>query len=278
MKTIFQLFETGAEDVFIGRIQFNGQIGCPLPLAYVVVLICQQGSAEWEVKFQAYRIEKNDFLVLAEDSIALIKGMSNNFSCNCYLMSRPIAAEIADGLPSSLFAYLNRSPFLASKTHFLSYLAAWEQQAVMIQAHCTTHKRAMIINHVRNFFLWICETAGDINTSVNSDFGRSEAICWKFWELISAHHKRQRAVAFYARHLHVTPYYLSQLTRKFFNDSPKTLIDRQVVLEIKKQLAQPGKSVQKIAEDLHFADASYLGKYFKRHTGVGLTEYRKQRN
>ncbi|EJC60837.1 AraC family transcriptional regulator [Alcaligenes faecalis subsp. faecalis NCIB 8687] len=30
--------------------------------------------------------------------------------------------------------------------------------------------------------------------------------------------------------LNITPFYLSQLTKEFFNDSPKALIDRQVVL------------------------------------------------
>lgn len=278
MKTLSQLFDTGPDDILIGRIQFNGQFGCPLPLAYVVLLICEQGSAEWEVNFQTYRMETHDVLVLAEDSIALIKLQSSEFSCHCYLMSRSIAAEIADGLPNSLFAYLNRSPLFPSRECFLSYVSAWERQAAMIQEHCIGYKRAMIVNHVRNFFLWICETVGDINATVSNDFSRPEAICWKFWELISLHHKRERTVEFYASHLHVTPYYLSQLTRKLFNDSPKALIDRQVVLEIKKQLAQPGKLVQRIAEDMCFADASYLGKYFKRHTGVGLTEYRRQRN
>jgi AraC-like DNA-binding protein len=33
--------------------------------------------------------------------------------------------------------------------------------------------------------------------------------------------------------------------------------------------------MQQIADDLQFTDASYLSKYFKRHTGIGLTDYRK---
>jgi len=277
METLYQLLGTGAEDFFIGSSQLNGQVGHPLPLAYVVLLICQQGSAEWDVNFQPYRVKKNDFLVLAEDSFALLKCKSDDFSCTCYLMNRSIAAEVAHGLPNSLFSFLSRSPFFASEKSFLPYLRAWENQAGMIQEQCTNYKRAMIVNHFQNLFFWICEKADGLEASVKNDYSRPEAICWKFWELISVHCAQQREVAFYAGLLHVTPYYLSQLTRRFFNDAPKTLIDRQVVLEIKKQLAQPRKSMQQIAEDLRFADASYLGKYFKRHTGAGLTEYRKSR-
>jgi len=278
METILQLFDAGPDDVLMGRMEFNDQIGRLIPLAYVVVLICQQGIAEWHVNFQPYRMEKNDFLVLAEDSVALIQTKSEDFACSCYVISRPLAAEVADGLPTSLFVYLSRSPFFSGKKRIVSYQKAWEQQAAVIHTQCSTHKRAMFINHFRNFFLWICEWVGRIDTNSNSDFSRPEAICWKFWDLISANHKTRRAVAFYANRLHVTPYYLSQLTKKFFNDSPKALIDRQVVLEIKKQLSHPGISVQEIAENLRFVDASYLGKYFKRHTGVGMTEYRNRRN
>lgn len=274
MKTIYQLFDSGAEGVSIGRIEFNGEIERPIPLAYVAVLICQQGSAEWDVNFHPYRVEKNDFFVLAEDTVALVKSRSDDFSCNCYLISRSIAAEIADGLPTGLFIYLCRSPFFRQDRHLLAYQVAWEKQAEAIQTHCTTHKRAMNVNHFRNLFLWICERVGDFNEVASSDFSRPEAICWKFWELVSTSHKCQRSVEFYANRLHVTSYYLSQLTKRFFGESPKALIDRQVVLEIKKQLAQRGKSVQEIAEDLCFADASYLSKYFKRHTGIGMTEYR----
>lgn len=276
MKTIHQLLDTGAEGVSIGRTEFNCETVRPIPLAYVVVLICQQGSAEWDVNFHPYRMEKGDFFVFAEDTVALFKGRSDDFSCNYYLVSRSIAAEIADGLPTSLFIYLSRSPFFRQDRNFLTYQIAWEQQAEEIQKHCTVHKRAMIVNHFRNFFLCICERVGDFGVVESSDFSRPEAICWGFWELVLKNHKCQRSVEFYAGRLHVTSYYLSQLTKRFFGDSPKALIDRQVVLEIKKQLAQRGKSIQKIAEDLRFSDASYLAKYFKRHAGVGMTDYRNR--
>lgn len=274
MRAMYQLLNTGADGVAIGRTEFNCETERPIPLAYVVVVICQKGSAEWDVSFHPYRMEKGDFFVFTEDTVAFFKSRSDDFSCNYYLVSRSIAAEIADGLPTTLFIYLSRSPFFRKNRHFLSYQDTWEQQAEAIQTHCVTHKRAMIVNHFRNFFLCICERVGDFNAVATSGFSRPEAICWNFWELVSTSHRCQRSVEFYANRLHVTSYYLSQLTKRYFGDSPKALIDRQVVLEIKKQLAQRGKSVQEIAEDLCFADASYLGKYFKRHTGVGMTEYR----
>lgn len=111
MKTTSQLLDTDADGISIGRTEFNCETVRPIPLAYVVVLICQQGSAEWDVNFNPYRMEKDDFFFFAEDTVACFKSRSDDFLCNYYLVSRSIAAEIADGLPTSLFIYLSRSPF-----------------------------------------------------------------------------------------------------------------------------------------------------------------------
>lgn len=273
--SVSDLAGSGTEDFFIGCCRFDEHQGHPLALAYVVVLVCEQGDAELEVNFQPYKVTKNDVLVLAEDSIALVRHKSDDFSCRCYLLNRAIAAEVAAVLPNSLFAFLNHSPFFTVDTPFLAFLQAWELQAGIIQDHGSNYRRRMLVNHFQNLFLWICERV-DLQCITKNDYSRPQALCWRFWELVAVHCRQHREVAFYAGLLHVTPYYLAQLSRKYFNDAPKTLIDRQVVLEIKKQLLQPRKPVQQIADELHFADASYLGKYFKRHTGLGLSQYRKR--
>ena len=54
----------------------------------------------------------------------------------------------------------------------------------------------------------------------------------------------------------------------------KEFIDRAVVLEIKMLLKSSDVSVQEIAYRLHFPDQSYLGRFFKKHTGESPTEYR----
>lgn len=112
--------------------------------------------------------------------------------------------------------------------------------------------------------------------SIKHKCSRKELLCWKFWELIGKNCKEHRDVAFYAQALYITPFYLSQITRHFMNDSPKGLIERQVILEIKSLLCASEFPVKKIADMLHFEDASYMCRFFKRHTGISLTEYREK--
>ncbi|HCV3103239.1 TPA: AraC family transcriptional regulator, partial [Acinetobacter baumannii] len=80
---------------------------------------------------------------------------------------------------------------------------------------------------------------------------------------------------FYAKALNITPYYLSKLSKQFFNDNAKTLIDRQVILKLKELLRTPSNSIQSIADQLNFEDTSYMCRYFKKHTGFTLLQYRK---
>lgn len=278
MKTESHVLRGDNGDFVMGCGQLDGLVGFPLPLAYVVLLICQQGCADVDVNLQSYPIEKNDFLVLSEDSIAVINSKSDDFLCSYYLMNRSIAADVAYELPSSLFLFLYKFPHFKSDSYFLDFINTWERLLSIISKEELQFTREVIVNHFQNFFLWISQRTVHMSASIRNDCSRQEIICWEFWELISAHCRQEREVAFYADLLHITPYYLSQLTRRFFNDSPKTLIDRQMVLEIKKQLVQSNESIQQIAHEFKFSDASYFGKYFKRITGVGLTEYRKLRS
>lgn len=246
-----------------------------LNLSYVVVLICERGQCVLDVNFRSHAMHEGDFLILYDDSITCLKSRSYNFLCSYYLMNRSLASDVAYALPNELFLFLSRFPFFKTDEDSTIFLSLWEKMTGHIESQPHQYKRVMIANQFQNLFLWLSEKSAKVDIKASNNYSRQEAICWKFWELIFEHCKQHREVAFYADLLNITPYYLSQLTKKFFNDAPKTLIDRQVVLEIKRQLTEPKRSMQQIADDLQFTDASYLGKYFKRQTGVGLTEYRK---
>lgn len=268
------LLGAGDQEITHGLATLQAVPEHPLALAYVVVVICQQGEAEFEVNFQSYHLKKHDFLVLAEDSIALLKQRSPDLLCSFYLLKRSSAADVAYLLPNHLFSYLNKHPYFAATLECKAFVSVWEQHVRQVFARSSGYRRQMLINAFQNLFLFLSEQADNQKQQLRNDYSRQEMICWKFWEMLSVQCRQHREVAFYADALHITPYYLSQLTKRFFNDSPKTLIDRQVVLEIKKELRQPQHSIQQIADALNFADPSYLGKYFSRHTGMGPTEYR----
>ena len=98
----------------------------------------------------------------------------------------------------------------------------------------------------------------------------------RFCQLLCENCRTRHDVKFYADKLCITPYYLSQITSRIFQVSPKELIDRQLMMEIKALLTTTNFTVTKIADRYCFESASYLGRYFRRYSGMTPLEYRKQ--
>ncbi|SEI03578.1 transcriptional regulator, AraC family [Rheinheimera pacifica] len=250
--------------------------GIPLSFghAYMTLLVCISGSAYFTLNFKDHVVRPNDVLVLAEDTIALLKRRSRCFRVYFCLMPKSFAAEVAYQLPNPLFMFLHDHPHCVPAAKDKPLIAMWLKQMQDITQHCPTYQRIMLRNQLQNFFLKIAEQMPG-GQSGSREFSRKEMFSWRFWELVGKHCTRHRGVKFYADALSITPFYLSQLTKEFFNHTPKELIDRQLTLEIKALLSYSNLAIGQIAYKLHFADASYLCRYFKRQTGLSLSCYRQ---
>lgn len=262
----------------IGTSTLEEARGLPLTFgsAYVVILVCLEGYAHFTVNFKERALKKNHFLVLAEDSISLLKKRSRKFKAFFCLVPKKLSAEVAYQLPSSLFKFLHSQPHCIPTAKDSTLLSGWIEQMSEADRNYHDYKEIIQKNLLQNFFLSIAEKITTMRSSI-MEFGRGEMLSWRFWDLIGQNSAMHRDVKFYAQTLCITPFYLSQLTKKFFNESPKGLIDRQVVLEIKSLLIYSTLSIGQIADKLNFEDSSYLCRYFKRQTGVSLSSYRKQR-
>lgn len=261
-------------EVITGESNMEEYKSYPLKLPYLAVFICMEGRAVVKVNFKNYLLDLNDILVLSEDSITVFLRTSKDFRLFYCLIDKNLASEIAYNLPNHLFTFLWESPLCVPIEMEVPLLKMWLGQTLHIVQACTTHRHIMLRNHLQNFFLKIAERMPSSGL-VKHEYSRKEILCWKFWDLVGKHSKEHRDVAFYAQELCITPFYLSQITKGFMNDSPKGLIDRQVILEMKALLSSSDISIKEIAEQLHFEDTSYMCRYFKRHTGIPLSEYRK---
>lgn len=275
MHHIPQLF-SAKEGLLSGETTLAEGVGMPLSFghAYMTLMICVSGRALISLNFKDQIVQRDDVLVLAEDTIALLKRRSRGFKVFFLLMPKEFAAEVAYQLPNPLFVFLHDHPLCTPPQKDKALLAAWLVQMREIVRARTLYQPIMLRNQLQNFFLRIAE---QIPTEYqgSQQFSRKEMISWRFWELIGQQCREHRDVKFYADALNITPFYLSQLSKELFNDSPKALIDRQVVLEIKALLSYSQLSIGQIADQLNFEDPSYLCRYFKRHTGLSLTRYRK---
>ena len=93
--------------------------------------------------------------------------------------------------------------------------------------------------------------------------------------LIGQHCRRHGDVQFYAEQMNVSPRYLSQITRRMADVSPKTLIEQQQVGELKVALLDSDRTVQEIAYEYGFRTQSHFARFFRKLTGMTPTEYKR---
>jgi len=103
---------------------------------------------------------------------------------------------------------------------------------------------------------------------------RKENLVKNFTQLVQKQFKSQRNVNTYAEQLSITPKYLTETVKEITGKTAGEIIDDFVLLEAKLLLDNPALSIAEIADELHFSDQSFFGKYFKRHAGVSPKEYR----
>ncbi|RTL57621.1 MAG: AraC family transcriptional regulator [Sphingobacteriales bacterium] len=104
---------------------------------------------------------------------------------------------------------------------------------------------------------------------------RKENLVRNFTQLVQKQFKEQRNVQAYADQLNITAKYLTETVKEITGKTAGEIIDDFVLLEAKLLLDNPTLSIAEIADELHFSDQSFFGKYFKRHTGLSPKEYRQ---
>ncbi len=104
---------------------------------------------------------------------------------------------------------------------------------------------------------------------------RLNQILEQFLALVNEYHCSERGMAFYADKLCLTPKYLSKLIRQASGRSAPEWIDEFVILEAKNLLKYTNLAIKEIVYRLHFPNQSVFYKFFKAHTGLTPSEYRK---
>lgn len=112
----------------------------------------------------------------------------------------------------------------------------------------------------------------EVNTELT---GRCLSLYRDFVAIQDTECKNSHDVIYYANALNVSARYLSQVTRKVANQSPKAIIDNTLLTRIKEQL-RTDKTIQEIAYALEFSSQAHLTNFFKKLTGTTPTCFRRK--
>lgn len=112
----------------------------------------------------------------------------------------------------------------------------------------------------------------DINILENS---RKESITMKFLQLVSINFMKEKELKFYADKLLISSKYLSNTVREITNQPPSKFITEALLNNAKILLLNSDNSIKEISNELDFSDQYAFGKFFKKHTGLSPSNFKK---
>ncbi len=242
------------------------------------LLFCRQGEAEIYINQQKYRLTTGSVILVFPNQIVHYAHPTDDFELTAFAFSSQFRHEIFYSLPS------DKVSFLREHNYSLFEGETWYEMQLYIQLlelkymdKGNLYQHELVVHACRMLFYEICNQSERLYRESKPNHLR-----WRlkdrFIALVIQSSKEHRSVDYYADKLCVTPRHLSKTIQQTISCTAKEWIDDYVILELKVTLHSTALSIQEIANEFNFPDQSYLGRYFKHHTGMSPTAYREMQS
>ncbi|MBR2151056.1 MAG: helix-turn-helix domain-containing protein [Prevotella sp.] len=252
-----------------------------------VIVFCTEGKAQFEYDGQLEQIHKNDLFLFMAHSVVNNFMSTSNFNCRQIWFARSELWDINMYSNTSLFdlVYLKQHPKVSLTQDDEALLEGYFR----LLCHRMKERSTLLYGDiVRSLFstmllemLSILRRGKDAIPDQNPVLDKpsnahKRMLADKFVHLVERSDGRIRRVEDFANQLNITPKYLSALLRETMNRRPSELILLFTMKAIEQRLRFTDMTMQEIANDLNFPNASFFGKYFKEHSAMTPLEYRKK--
>lgn len=236
-------------------------------------IYCECGAARLMLLSREYELRQGGFIIISPDMFPSQLASSEDFKIAYCVFDNGLADRSTYDVPKEFFDCMYARPVMSG----LEGVETWMRLFRQVDGNGNTpYRREMAADLLHAFTLhyysqWR-KAFGD--TPRHYERSNADALCIAFYNLMLEHCRAHHGIAFYAEKLCITPNYLAMIMRRQCGESPKMAIDRQLMLDLEYQLRNTTLTVSDLAREFHFPDTSYLCRYFRRHAGMSLTEYR----
>lgn len=276
MVQLEPIFFSEKKSFAMGETSLQAQTKRLLKTGYNTLFVCQKGWAVVSLYNKNYLFREGEIINANWDMRPIFLKVSADFSTYYCLMSEPFFYAVFNQVSGAFCDFTYTFPVLTPTKEQAKQLTSWLNHVLWLNTQVSNaHIDTLIKNSMHNMFLMIdSELRLRAENTHLTALPRALQILREFGNLLEKHANSHHDVSFYANKLCITPYYLSTITSEVMQDTPKGLIDKQIILEMKAILKTTNTPLKTIAEEMSFEDTSYMCRFFRRHTGFSPTEYR----
>lgn len=245
------------------------------------LVICVSGSCSIEIDLKYYELIYGNAIVIAPDQIVQLDSLSIDFQLLCLAVSPELINDLTykvDNLTQFVLTAKNNNLLMLEELEYLRLIDSYTFLKKKLEYENTSIFQKRMLEHLLISIFYECHEFFQkrIMQSENTST-RKEKLFNAFIKLVIENHRLEHTPAYYADKLSVTPKYLSVVTEAVSGKSVKRWIDEYIILDAKVLLTSSDKTIQQIADELNFPDASFFGKYFKRILNISPKDYRKNK-
>ncbi|WP_303014030.1 AraC family transcriptional regulator [uncultured Bacteroides sp.] len=250
-----------------------------------IYLICVQGESIISTGVEQYVFNEQTELIFLTGGLIQVIHVSADFKARLLMFPKDVFLKAMLPVDTPYFNYTHEHPYYHHTEDERSQktwreIMLWMDVAQMLFENNTTSqfRQQQEYNFLQSLLMWLFNTIPE-KLALNSHYSRKQILCHQFLQLVREYSTQEHQVTFYAEKMCISSRYLYKVTVEYLNGkTPKQVIDEQLLAEVKVLLNEPYLSVTEIAEQLNFADQSYLTRFFKKNTGMAPKEFRSRKS
>ncbi len=251
-----------------------------------IFFICTEGRGQVDYDGKRIEIKKGDLFLYSARSLAENILASADFDCRQVWFSRSALWDMNQLGEHSLMDMVTivQNPKVSLFDDEYKLLLDYFQLLGERMTECTSPAKREIVHML--FGAMLLEMASMFRRGYESTHPaedrspvnalRGKQLMERFIQLLEESDGRTRRIEDFAKSLNVTPKYLSRQIKIASGHTPSEYISMFTAKSIERRLRFTDMTMQEIADDLHFASASFFGRYAKEHFGISPLEYRKK--
>lgn len=250
-----------------------------LRLGFFTYCFCSSGTAQFHLNSKELTISANQLLIGIGDQVFRKISSSDDFHARMILVSHECVFDGIAGLfqlwPFMLQLFENPIiPLTPMESEWAT--SGFDYIVKRLRRPDNHYQRETTTALVRLFYFDVCDLLSHHFPRTESLRAGSYTLFDRFIMLLQQNYKRERSVTWYSQQLCITPKYLSEVVKNVSGKTAGQWITDFVLIEIKQLLFNTSLSIKQIAQQLNFANQSFLGKYFRNATGISPLEYRRE--
>ena len=252
-------------------------------MQHTSIFYCLQGEALFTIDGHKYRFTQGQIIICPMGSNILLLDITSDFSARLLGLSKHIWLAARSSInPETIHSIERRTHQGGNSELENKFLDNIFRQIDILEAEANNDEnlefcRQNIVLTVNAMLLYIQRISKNNNTPGKEYISESkDKQFYEFRVMLTKKFREERSVQYYADTLGISTRNLNAICQRASGQNAKEIIDHYTIIELQVALMYTHKSFQDLVGEFHFPDQSYLNRYFKRHTGYSLSEFRSK--